>query len=231
MNKDDLNKTELELSVKSKLGSPSTLMNADRNTNFIYKIDNTNLSDNQIIEINSINPRKFRYKQRIEKIKEFSGKINFTTTENLTFKNNLTFIDSSLPRIMAEIIYLFYTTKLTKIADLVNELSRTNPLNYNLADGHPFYAYKIKRFLTDIALGMTPAKVWTGVLDATGGNLIVKESGEILCYHIYNRNEFENYLYYNTKLDTPRSDFDYGKVYKEGSDFFFKLNLQIRYLK
>lgn len=40
-------------------------------------------------------------------------------------------------------------------------------------------------------LGMMPSKVWTGELDATGGYLVVKDNGEILCYHIYNRNEFE----------------------------------------
>jgi len=27
-------------------------------------------------------------------------------------------------------------------------------------------------------LGMTPSKVWTGIYDATGGYLIVKENGE-----------------------------------------------------
>ena len=41
---------------------------------------------------------------------------------------------------------------------------------------------------------MMPSKVWTGEYDATGGYLIVKADGEILCYHIYNKNEFENYL-------------------------------------
>lgn len=40
---------------------------------------------------------------------------------------------------------------------------------------------------------MMPASVWSGIYDATGGYLIVKENGDVLCYHIYNRNAFENY--------------------------------------
>ncbi len=84
--------------------------------------------------------------------------------------------------------------------------------------------------MTDIALGMMPSKVWTGELDATGGYLVVKENGEILCYHIYNRNEFEDYLFVNTKLETASSTrHEFGKVYEENGQLYFKLNLQIRF--
>ena len=58
--------------------------------------------------------------------------------------------------------------------------------------------------MTIIALGMMPASQWKGKYEATGGYIIVKEDGDILCYHIYNRNEFREYLYNNTKFDTPR---------------------------
>lgn len=79
---------------------------------------------------------------------------------------------------------------------------------------------------------MMPSKVWTGELDATGGYLIVKEDGEILCYHIYNRNEFEDYLVINTKLETASSTrHDFGTIYSESGELFFKLNLQIRFIK
>jgi type II restriction enzyme len=91
-------------------------------------------------------------------------------------------------------------------------------------------SYKIKRFLTDIALGMMPSKVWTGEYDATGGYLIVKSDGEILCYHIYNKNEFENYLLSNTKLETASSSrHGFGEIYEENGQQYFKLNLQIRF--
>jgi hypothetical protein len=77
-----------------------------------------------------------------------------------------------------------------------------------------------------------PSKVWTGQYDATGGYLIIKENGDVLCYHIYNRNEFENYLFNNTKLDTASSSrHDFGTVYEENGELYFKLNLQIRFIK
>ena len=222
---------ELGFSIKSQLGGASTLLNAGKTTNFIYEIENTVLSGNQIQEINEIDSRS-KIKDRIEKIKYFSGTLSFRQTESPIFGNNLTLIDSSLPKILAEIVYQFFTSNQSKTLDLVNEISKTNPLEFNLETNHPFYIYKIKRFLTDIALGMMPSKVWTGELDATGGYLVVKEDGEILCYHIYNRNEFEDYLLNNTKLETASSTrHDFGSVYIDGAKQFIKLNLQIRFLK
>lgn len=223
--------SKLGFSIKSQLGEASTLLNAGKTTNFIYKIQNSNLTEIQISDINSIKTRS-KIKDRIKKIKEKSGNLNFATTESSIFGNNLTLIDSALPKILSEIIYLFFTSGLYKTVDLVHEISNKNPLGYNLETNHPFYSYKIKRFLTDVALGMMPSKVWTGQLDATGGYLIVKENGEVLCYHIYNRNEFEDYLINNTKLETASSSrHNFGTIYQENNQLYFKLNLQIRFLK
>jgi len=222
---------ELGFSIKSQLGGASTLLNAGRTTNFIYKIEKTVLSEQQMQIVNSIDTRS-KIKDRIEKIKEFSSVFSYANTESSIFGNNLTLIDSALPKILSEIVFLFFTSEHTKTVDLVNEISRINPLGFSLETNHPFYSYKIKRFLTDIALGMMPSKVWTGELDATGGYLVVKEDGEVLCYHIYNRNEFEDYLLNNTKLETASSTrHDFGMVYEEDKIQFFKLNLQIRFLK
>lgn len=141
-------------------------------------------------------------------------------------------IDSFLPRIIAEILLKYYSSSKSKTSDLVSHISETNPLGFNLENNHPFYTYKIKRFLTDIALGMMPSRVWTGELDATGGYLVVKENGDILCYHIYNRNEFEDYLLNNTKLETASSSkHDFGSIYEIDGVCYFNLNLQIRFIK
>lgn len=221
----------LGFSIKSQLGGASTLLNAGKTTNFIYKIVGTDLDDSQIEEINSLNGGS-KIKDRIEKIKEFSGKLEFIETQSSVFGNNLTLIDSALPEILGHIIELFFTSRFSKTEKLVSIVSELNPIGYKTGTNHPFYSYKIKRLLTDIALGMMPARVWTGELDATGGFLVVKEDGEILCYHIYNRNEFEDYLLQNTKLETASSSrHDFGKIYKDGDQCFFKLNLQIRFSK
>lgn len=221
---------ELGFSIKSQLGGASTLLNAGKTTNFVYKVNKLNLSANQINEINSINT-KSKIRDRIERIKELKGELQFDKVGNRIFENNLILIDSALPKIISEILLLYFSSNFSKISDLVSEVSKTNPLNFNQKNKHPFYTYKIKRFLTDIALGMMPSKVWTGKLDATGGYLVVKSDGDILCYHIYNRNEFEDYLFANTKLETASSTrHEFGIIYEENEQLYFKLNLQIRFL-
>ena len=86
--------------------------------------------------------------------------------------------------------------------------------------------------LTECALGMLPSKPWDGTADATGGYIIVREDGEVLCYHLFNRNEFENYLLLNTKFETAStSRHQFGSIYKENGKYYLKLNLQIRFIK
>lgn len=220
---------ELGFSIKSQLGGASTLLNAGKTTNFIFNINNLNLTQREIIEINEIETRS-KIKDRIEKLFQLGGSLEFKKTESSIFGNNLVLIDSALPKILAESLYLFFTSTFSTIVELTNQISTKNPLDYNLETNHPFYSYKIKRFLTDVALGMMPSKVWTGELDATGGYLVVKENGEVLCYHIYNRNEFEDYLFTNTKLETASSTrHEFGKIYEDKGKLYFKLNLQIRF--
>jgi len=222
---------ELGFSIKSQLGGASTILNAGKTTNFVYKINGSCLSEQEIVDINSINSRS-KIKDRIEKLIEYGCKLDFVNTEQTIFYNNLILIDSLLPQIIAEIVFKFYTSNLSKVTDLVNSVENSNPLNFDKSNNHQFYTYKIKRFLTDVALGMMPSKVWSGEYDATGGYLIVKEDGDVLCYHIYNKNEFENYLVHNTKLETASSTrHDFGTLYKDNGILFINLNLQIRFLK
>ena len=221
----------LGFSIKSQLGSPSTLLNAGKTTNFIFKISNLKLIESDIEFINSIHSRS-KIMDRINSILELDGQFVFTNTEKQIFSNNLVLIDSKLPEILSQIVYEFYSSNKSRILDLVDNIDFKNPLNFDVSNEHKFYEYKIKRFLTDIALGMMPSKVWSGQYDATGGYLIVKKNGDVLCYHIYNRNEFENYLFNNTKLDTASSSrHDFGTIYEKDGELFFKLNLQIRFIK
>lgn len=221
----------LGFSIKSQLGSPSTLLNAGKTTNFIFKIVGSKISKNEIQQINSIASRS-KIMDRIIQTQNIGGKFEFVKTERQIFSNNLVLIDSLLPEILSQIVFDFYSSEFSHLTDLVNKMTDKNPLNFDVENEHKFYEYKIKRFLTDVALGMMPSKVWTGKYDATGGYLIVKENGDVLCYHIYNRNEFEDYLINNTKLDTASSSrHRFGEIYEQNGELYFKLNLQIRFTK
>ena len=221
----------LGFSIKSQLGSPSTLLNAGKTTNFIYKIVGVSLAKDEIEQINSIDTRR-KIMDRIFQVQEKGGRFEFVKTEKQIFSNNLVLIDSLLPQILSQIVFDFYSSEFSHLTDLLNLTAQKNPLNFDIENEHKFYDYKMKRFLTDIALGMMPSQVWTGKYDATGGYLIVKENGDVLCYHIYNRNEFEDYLLNNTKLDTASSSrHGFGEIFVEDGDLFFTLNLQIRFIK
>jgi type II restriction enzyme len=220
---------DLGFSIKSQLGGDSTLLNAGKTTNFVYQIIDFKGSSGDIEIINAIDTRS-KIKDRLEEVKKLGGDLRFLSLEQDIFKNNLVLIDSLLPNILAEIIKTFFTSSLSTIHALTEEISSKNPLGYDTQFLHSFYEYKIKRFLTDVALGMMPSKVWGGLYDATGGYLVVKEDGEILCYHIYNRNQFEDYLYFNTKLETASSSrHEFGVLYLDYGQLKMKLNLQIRF--
>ena len=219
---------KLGFSIKSEVGKSATLFNSSKASNFIYKVVG-NLTDTEILEINNIQSNS-KIQDRVNTILQ-KVKLEFVKTQETVFQNNLVLIDSCLPKILAELVVLFNAKAESNLQKLVSILEQANPLNYNNIDGHKFYDYKIKRLLTDCALGMTSKKVWTGQLDTTGGYLIVKENGDIICYHIYNRNEFENYLLANTRLINPSSGRnEFGLIYRENDELFFKLNIQIRFL-
>ena len=227
----------LGFSVKSQLGSASTLFNAVLSSNFIYEVSETVLSDDEMNEVNSLFIKRGKkllrdVKGRTKLILQKGANLSFIKVEKPVFSNNLMLIDSLLPEILSEIVVSYYSGKSSLLSELVNNIERINPLRFDITNNHEFYRYKIKRFLTDTALGMLPSKVWNGKYDATGGYLVVKEDGNILCYHLYNRNEFENYLINNTKLETPSSSrHGFGELHKENNKMVFKLNLQIRFIK
>lgn len=215
-------------SIKSRLGSPSTLVNAGRTTNFVYQIVG-NIDDSLANEFNTCS---HLFKKRFEVLEQNSCFLKFVNTENKTFENNLILIDGVLPQIVAYLLIAYYKDGYTDVLSAVNKISKDNPLKFNLEKGHPFYSYKFKKFLTECALGMLPSKMWDGTADATGGYIIVREDGEVLCYHLFNRNEFENYLLKNTRFETAStSRHQFGNIYKENGMYFVKLNLQIRFVK
>jgi len=115
--------------------------------------------------------------------------------------------------------------------DVVEVIAKENPFGFTGTDIVTFYAHKIKVLLVDTALGMTPAKEWEGRYDANGGYLVVKSDGDIVCYHFYNKNDVEDYLYNNTRFDrASRGRYDFGKLYRsEDGNVYMKLNLQIRF--
>lgn len=215
-------------SIKSRLGSASTLINAGKTTNFIYEL--IGATSDEIIEKFETCSKLF--KQKMACLREMGCSLQYIGMENSTFESNLLLIDGDLPRIISYMLSDYYSTSLNSVEKSLERITAVNPMKYNLSQGHPFYHYKFKKFLSESALGMLPSKTWDGTADATGGYIVVREDGEVLCYHLFNRNEFENYLVKNTKFETAStSRHDFGSIYKENGKYYLKLNLQIRFIK
>lgn len=220
--------SELGFSVKSMLGSPSTLLNASNGTNFIYKIEGLSCS---VEEINIIKTRS-RVRDRITGIKENGGTISFKGLESESFSLNLRMIETVMPKIIAEMMLAFYEGKGRTLVELVDVLEDNSVFQNEHGLSRSDYEYKIKNFLVAVAMGMMPQTRWDGSNSANGGYIVVKEDGDIVCYHLYLMDEFKDYLYQNTKLETPSTGkHKFGLVYEEDGEKYIKLNLQIRFLK
>ena len=211
-------------SIKSDLGAPPTLFNASAHSNFIYEV--TGLSDGDIADINAISTRT-KIIDRMQEIEKRGGSLCYVKVDSSTFEGNLTFIDSMMDDIIGNLLLPYYRNEVSDLTDAVTRLESLDPLGY----GRPgIYRHKVKKFLSAVALGMVPAKQWDGKDEANGGYIIIKDDGDIVAYHLYNRDSFETYLLNNTRFEKASTGrYGYATLYKNASKVFIKLNLQIRF--
>lgn len=219
---------ELGFSIKSMMGSPATLLNSSQATNLIYKIENFT---GDYLSINHIEGRA-KIRRRLQAIEDGGGKVIFKSAENQIFSENLKTIDSAFDRILAALIKLYYTDKGADMDTLCDILLEDEELRADFGLSRSHYEFKIKIFLRAVALGMVPNSPWNGRNSAHGGYLIVKDNGEVVCYHLYKLDDFQDYLFKNTKFDTASSKrHKFGIIYEDNGELFIKLNVQIRFVE
>lgn len=217
---------EVGYSIKSRLGGSSTLINsAGDSTNFVYSVGK--LSNQLVREFNAHD----RFKKKFELLKQNSVLPKWIGVGSRTFYNNLMMIDTCLPWIIGECLLYYYSGQVHTLVEAEKMLRHHNPLNFDIINQPHFYEYKLKQFLLAFALGMTAGTAWNGKFVANGGYIIVKEDGEIVCYHFFDRNELEDYLFNNTYFDTPSTKrHNFGDIYSSPNDDLLKLNLQVRFI-
>lgn len=232
----------LGFSVKSEIGAPPTLLNASEPTNIVYRIKG--ITKARAAEINRLaGPRKII--DRCKAILENATSIEYETYHSSVFADNLEVVDSSLPRMLADLVKVHYFQQILsprprrrsgvfrdadKLSSAVELLSQHEP--YASKARKDYCEIKIKRFLRSCALGLMPSEVWNGKDDASGGYIVVLPDGRLVALYVYNTNLFEKYLYDYTifeRASTSRHKF--MKLYPDESsdDYFLKLNLQIRF--
>lgn len=223
---------KLGFSVKSTLDGKATLFNSNgHSTSFLYKIKNFHqLSETDLQQMRfGANGKPMKNKTLIRFLYDRCCELEYLEADEPIFRNNLKMIDSNFDIVMANAVLYSYLTRGGKMTELTDMLIDKNPANYPLDTGHCFYEHKIRQFLSAAALGMTSASVWQGQYDATGGFIIVREDGELLCYHVHNWNDLQDYLFETTFLDQPSTGrHKYGMIEDETPDII-RLNFQVRF--
>lgn len=225
----DHSKTTEGFSVKSHIGSPATLLNAGATTNITYRVGGKDLTDEEIEEINSIDS----HLDRMAEIAKRGCSLSYNNIDSSVFMNNLQFLDICMSQFIADCLLTDSVGEDSSLTHCVSEVAKKNPFDYKGKNVAEFYEHKMKVLLLSAALGMTPGKEWTGRYDANGGYLVVRKDGEIVCYHFYNQNDVEDYLYNNTRFErASRGRYNFGSLYRsDDGDVYIKLNLQIRFKK
>ena len=240
--------TDLGFSIKSLLGNNSTLFNTGYGNNFIYKV-----SDNLNKSISEFNKETYKptggiskITHRLNTLKTQRCDISYKEIQSKQLWKNLKMIDGDLPQILAYALYYRWTNRMRSLREVSDFLEQKDPLNFydNQVSEQKLYEYKLKKFLTESAMGMTSENPWLGEYDAFGGVIIAKRDGDIVCFHIYDFNLLRNYLLNNTVFEQPSTGEDeqnpgnrrkkgkkyyYGWLEKEGKELIFKINLQIRF--
>lgn len=208
-------------SIKSVIGGAATLFNTSAQSEIKY---NVNSFAGDVEMINCIEGSR-KYQKRMKKIIECGGAVTFDSVSPV-FLDNLNFIDSNFSEMLASMIKKYYLgeNRGGKMREAVKLYAEETDTRIELVES------RVKQFLLNSALGMTPGKPWDGRIKAEGGYLVVKENGDIACYQTYSMEKFKDYLYNHTKIDTPsgtRHDFAKLIYGKEGQKV--ALNFQIRF--
>jgi len=234
------------------LGADSTLFNTGPGNNFIYEIQNQ-LS----ISLEQFNRTTYKPDHGISKItyrlqkiiNDFGLGIQFNSTQSLQLWRNLKMVDGDLPVLLSHALLIRWIDRESSLKKVVEILEERDPMNFYSGErtNQRLYENKIKRFLSECAMGMTSETPWNGMYDATGGVIVCKQDGDIVCFHIYDFNLFREYLFNNTIFEQPSTGEDgnnpgqkrmtkstkkyyYGWLYEESEKLFFKINLQIRFI-
>jgi len=223
----DLKKENEGFGIKSYLGSKPTLLNASGNTNFIFEIKG--IDNSKIDEINDIDT-KTKLRDRLELIEKLGGTLIYNGAEKEIMEYNLKLSDSLMPQIIGEILICFYKKRISKLTKIVDEIEKTQSLNKIINYGdRTSLEVKLKKLLVDVLLGFFAGTKWNGDYESNG-TLVMKKTGDLVGFHIIDLKSLRDYLFENTKLDTPSSTrHRFGKLYKEkNGKLYFKLNLQLR---
>jgi type II restriction enzyme len=211
-------------SIKSQLGSPSTLLNASGATNFEYEI----VGDGESKTLAGL--KHLKGKKLVQQLYANGFKLEYLGMCNDTFESNLRMIDGQMPVVVATLLRLHYEGRGARVAEVLEALIQEDPCGYGKSSELQ-YRHKVKTLLHAVALGMTPAREWDGSLTADGGYVVVKKLGQLACFPSARVDAFRDHLLDNTKFErASTSRHRYGRLFEDEGTTRIRLNLQIRFI-
>lgn len=204
-------------SIKSNLKSNSTLLNASKETNFLYEI-RSELPTNKNLKTKSL-----------LKELDIKGFICLGPCCDVCLKN-LNLLDLNLSKILGYLILYYYQKRGSTMIELLNQLQETNPLGF--AD-IKLYQSGLMKLLVAVLTNMCLGTPKSGQQPANGGMIVVKNDGSLGTMFLddaKSRKQLGLYLLQNTYLDTASTTRHcFGRLYRDNGKVYLRLNLQIRF--
>lgn len=210
-------------SIKSHIGSYSSLLNFADGSNMVFEVIGCN--DDYLTRLNAMDSQS----GMIAAIKNDPNlSLSFLGSKRLynrrgeplgeVFTDNLEYVDTKMIEIVktAVLIRCGYTDIVaasTDTKDIVSVLEQINPVGVR----HPetFYKAKMKDLLFASFGGMTVSTPWDGRRRITGGYIDVGRDGELLYYRALSDDIFNSYLFEHTFFDLPQRGFNYDIANKK----------------
>lgn len=229
------NVSVMGFSIKSHVASPPTLYNVTKTSGFLYEVDG--MDDKGMETWNAIKdhaPRgenKWTYACRY--FREQGWTAHFLRTNNPQTSKNLFYVRESMTDLLAWIYKRALLEDYPNSSDFITlsrELAEENPLNYPNPD---LYEKVIKDWLFAGFSGLTSVAPWDGREQVNGGYIVVKQDGEVLCYHSSDREAFREYLFCQSHIEYVSQSpdkYNWGRVEKdEQGRYLLRLNGSARF--
>lgn len=219
--------------VRSRIGKMLPLLDGGRTANLKFEQTGIRFAVPTVNKINAVDSPN-EVADRMLLIERLGGTLKYADVADKVFRSNLLMIDLHFPRLLAEMLRVMQLDDVTRISELTERMKELNPLKIKdeLIRKHEFYEFKIKQFLLRLVLGMRPAKIYNGTDSAVSGFMVMDGNGELFCYQKADQQVFEDFLFYNTRLEKGSTEKDkYGYLERENGIYYFKLNAKIGLLK
>jgi len=209
-------------SIKSQLGSASTLLNASGATNFLFKV----IPPEGLDESDFPTMEKGAVRANIRALDSAGFAFEFASIDSDNFSSNLELVDSNMPANLARLLFEFYSSKSSSLSEVATIAFPSGSARSRQQ------LFKIKQFLGAVAMGLRPSGYWDGDVTKFKGLIVVKVDGDVVFYYLYNLTDFQEFLFDSVKLEVAStSRHKFGELYKESGNYYVKLNLQIRFIK